>query len=86
MTNKQKQCLLYYLGHYSGAIDGIWGAKSRQAEAAFRRERGLLDEDILEDALRKTGGAASPISAGRNSPANAAGTATAGPPKWTVPW
>ena len=53
MTNKQKQCLLCYLGHYSGAIDGIWGKQSRQAEAAFRRERGLLDEDILEDALRK---------------------------------
>ena len=53
MTNKQKQCLLCYLGLYGGAIDGIWGKQSRQAEAAFRRERGLRDEDILEDALRK---------------------------------
>lgn len=53
MTNKQKQCLLSYLGHYSGAIDGIWGPQSRQAEEAFRLRRGLGDGDGLEDALRK---------------------------------
>lgn len=36
MTNKQKQCLLAYLGYYDGKIDGIWGEKSRQATEAFQ--------------------------------------------------
>ena len=37
MTAKQKQCLLAYLGYYTGAIDGIWGEKSRQATEDFQR-------------------------------------------------
>ena len=37
MTVKQKQCLLAYLGYYTGAIDGIWGEKSRAATEAFQR-------------------------------------------------
>ena len=40
MTNKQKQCLLCYLGYYHGAIDGIWGTQSQQAEARFREAYG----------------------------------------------
>lgn len=31
MTNTQKQCLLTFLGYDTGGIDGIWGAKSRNA-------------------------------------------------------
>ena len=37
MTDKQKQCCLAALGLYpANLIDGIWGAKSREAEIAFR--------------------------------------------------
>lgn len=41
MTVKQKQCLLYFLGYYQGAVDGIWGSQSAGAAAAFQREQGL---------------------------------------------
>lgn len=37
MTTKQKQCLLAYLGYYTGSIDGIWGEKSRRATEDFQR-------------------------------------------------
>ena len=37
MTAQQKQCLLRYLGHYSGAVDGIWGQQSQQATIDFQR-------------------------------------------------
>jgi len=36
MTNKQKQCLLFYLGYYEGEIDGSFGPKSREATEAFQ--------------------------------------------------
>ena len=51
MTNQQKQCLLCYLGHYAGPIDGIWGPKSAQAEEAFRQKQSLSPSDPLEPAL-----------------------------------
>lgn len=56
MTTKQKQCLLCYLGHYHGAIDGIWGAGSAAAAMEFQRSQGLvptaeLDEDALRSAV-----------------------------------
>lgn len=38
MTLEQKQCLLRYLGYYSGDIDGIWGEQSQQATEAFQRD------------------------------------------------
>jgi len=41
MTVRQKQCLLCFLGHYQGLIDGIWGELSRQATAAFQKSIGL---------------------------------------------
>lgn len=37
MTSEQKQCLLRFLGYYTGDIDGIWGQKSRQATLDFQR-------------------------------------------------
>lgn len=37
MTSEQKQCLLRYLGYYTGDIDGIWGQKSRRATLDFQR-------------------------------------------------
>lgn len=47
MTTKQKQCLLCYLGHYDGAIDGIWGAKSTAATMAFQRRQGVLATGVF---------------------------------------
>lgn len=44
MTITQKQCLLAFLGFYQGAIDGIWGPKSREAAAAFQKQAGIGEE------------------------------------------
>lgn len=52
MTRKQKQSLLYYLGYYDGEIDGIWGEKSQTAEQTFRRNHGVLDENIRDIILQ----------------------------------
>lgn len=38
MTIKQKQHLLAYLGYYTGAVDGIWGNRSRQAAIDFQHD------------------------------------------------
>ena len=38
MTIKQKQCLLAYLGYYTGSVDGLWGEQSRGATEAFQRD------------------------------------------------
>lgn len=47
MTAKQKQCLLAYLGYYTGAIDGVWGNQSRAATEAFQRDYQLtVDGDF----------------------------------------
>lgn len=45
MTNKQKQCLLTYLGYYPGMIDGIWGEKSQLAVIDFQRSY-MAQEDV----------------------------------------
>lgn len=47
MTNKQKQCLLCYLGYYSGAIDGIWGPQSQMAQTQFHEDHGA-DADLRD--------------------------------------
>ena len=44
MTKVQKQCLLRYLGFYTGKVDGIWGALSKQATADFQRAYGIKDD------------------------------------------
>lgn len=44
MTNVQKQCLLKYLGYYDGAVDGLWGPKSKQATVDFQRAYGIKDD------------------------------------------
>ena len=51
MTDKQKQCLLCYLGYYEGQIDGIWGPKSRSAMASFCAAYRV--EENNTEALRK---------------------------------
>lgn len=57
MTNAQKQCLLCYLGYYTGLIDGQWGTQSRQATERFQQEYGLEADGIFgpatEEAIRK---------------------------------
>lgn len=47
MTDKQKQCLLCYLGYYDGSIDGIFGEKSKQATKEFQKDYGLEDDGIF---------------------------------------
>lgn len=47
MTVKQKQCLLFYLGYYTGSIDGSWGAKSIQATKEFQEDNGLKQDGIF---------------------------------------
>lgn len=45
MTVRQIQHLLGYLGYYTGTVDGIWGAQSRNAASSFQREFGSLVVD-----------------------------------------
>ena len=53
MTIKQKQCLLTYLGYYTGLIDGIWGEKSRNATEAFQSAYGLDPDGDFGDVTAK---------------------------------
>lgn len=56
MTEKQKQCLLAYLGFYSGALDGIWGPLSQRGEQAFRLHYGLSGETTEQALLEAVAG------------------------------
>lgn len=47
MTDKQKQCLLAYLGYYTIEIDGIWGKGSTQATKKFQEDYGLDADGIF---------------------------------------
>lgn len=46
MTVKQQQCLLAYLGYYTGQIDGQWGGMSTAACRAFQAAYGLTADGI----------------------------------------
>ena len=46
MTNKQKQCLLVFLGYDTGGIDGIWGDKSRNAMEAAQEDLGIPADGV----------------------------------------
>lgn len=46
MTVKQQQCLLYYLGFYTGNIDGKWGKLSQAATREFQAAYGLTADGI----------------------------------------
>lgn len=50
MTVKQKQCLLAYLGYYTGTIDGDWGPLSQAATEAFQRGYQLTVDGVFGDA------------------------------------
>ena len=45
MTDRQKQHLLGFLGLYNGAVDGVWGPKSREAALAFQRQWQIPEDD-----------------------------------------
>ncbi|MGM9629028.1 MAG: D-Ala-D-Ala carboxypeptidase family metallohydrolase [Faecousia sp.] len=49
MTDKQKQCLLVYLGYDTGGVDGIWGDKSRLATLDFQRDYSLEPDGVFGD-------------------------------------
>lgn len=52
MTVKQKQCLLAYLGYYTGAVDGIWGNLTQGATEAFQRDYQLTVDGVFGDGTR----------------------------------
>ena len=41
MTTKQRQCLLAYLGYYTGELDDIYGSGTRTAVTAFQDAAGI---------------------------------------------
>ena len=47
MTIIQKQCLLRFLGYYTGPVDGIWGPGSGAAVKSFQRSAGLEADGIF---------------------------------------
>ena len=53
MTVKQTQCLLAYLGYYTGQIDGQWGGMSTAACRAFQSDYGLIPDGICGTMTQK---------------------------------
>lgn len=50
MTDKQKQCLLCYMGVLpASGIDGIWGPQSAQATRDLQRILGLPEDGVWEE-------------------------------------
>ena len=53
MTVKQTQCLMAYLGYYTGQIDGQWGGMSTAACRAFQADYGLTADGICGSMTQK---------------------------------
>lgn len=53
MTAKQQQCLLAYLGYYTGQMDGQWGRMSMEACKAFQTDYGLEPDGICGTMTQK---------------------------------
>lgn len=53
MTDVQKQCLLKYLGYYSGAVDGIFGKASQAAARAFQADYGISTSGVFDSATEE---------------------------------
>lgn len=53
MNTYQQQCLLAYLGYYTGPIDGQWGNASAAACRAFQRDYGLTPDGICGPMTQK---------------------------------
>ena len=53
MTIKQRQCLLFYLGYYTGSIDGKWGSKSTAAAKAFQKDFDMTPDGVVGQETEK---------------------------------
>ena len=53
MNTYQQQCLLSYLGYYTGQIDGQWGGMSTAACRAFQKDYGLTADGICGTMTQK---------------------------------
>ena len=53
MTIKQQQCLLAYLGYYTGQMDGQWGGMSTEACRAFQADYGLDPDGVCGTMTQK---------------------------------
>ena len=76
MTTYQQQCLLGYMGYYTGWMDGQWGAKSTAACKAFQRDYGLDDDGVCGAQKQKMligaiAGTASKVERPESEPASA---------------
>lgn len=49
---KKRQRKLKEVGYYTGKIDGIWGKKSKAAQAAYDRDNGKRNETIFQTVRR----------------------------------
>lgn len=49
LSVRQKQCLLAYLGYYTGVVDSIWGNQSQAATEAFQRDYQLTVDGVFGD-------------------------------------
>lgn len=47
MNVKQQQCLLVVLGFDPGEIDGVWGARTREATAQMQKKLGLTADGVF---------------------------------------
>lgn len=81
MTVKQQQCLLAFLGYYSGAIDGIWGDQSKSATERFQSDFGLTPDGVFgvgtEERIRQAIGNYDDLVLNLTGGEAAAGTGTA---------
>ena len=53
MNTYQRQCLLAYLGYYTGKIDGQWGTMSSAACRAFQADYGMTPDGICGTMTQK---------------------------------
>lgn len=53
MNSIQKQCLLKYLGYYSGAVDGIFGKASQAATKDFQTDYGMNISGVFDSATEE---------------------------------
>lgn len=53
MNTYQQQCLLAYLGYYTGQMDGQWGTMSTEACRAFQTDYGLTADGICGTMTQK---------------------------------
>lgn len=49
MTNEKKQCLLKYLGYYTGGVDNLWGPLSQKAVKDFQNAEGIEPDGVFGD-------------------------------------